>query len=241
MTRVLAISPHLDDAVFSAGGTLARHAMNGDEVTVLTCFTGNVQRPAGFALACQLDKGLPANVDYMALRRTEDENACGQIGARAEHLPFLEAPHRGYRDAAALFGKRLESDQTVLDDLTKAIREQMDRFRPSVVYGPLGVGDHVDHHIVRDVILALSGDAGTIWWEDFPYAMKSPDVATGVQRRTLDPAAAAAKLRGVLCYSSQLAFQFGSTEGAVETLSSWSSEGFADWRARQDSNLLPQD
>ena len=55
---MLAVSPHLDDAVFSAGGTLAGHALDGDDVTVVTCFTGNVARPQGFALACQLDKGL---------------------------------------------------------------------------------------------------------------------------------------------------------------------------------------
>ncbi|MCH2488188.1 MAG: PIG-L family deacetylase, partial [Erythrobacter sp.] len=92
MSRVLAISPHLDDAVFSAGGTLAEHAMAGDEVTVLTCFTGNVPEPTGFALACQLDKGLAPDIDYMALRRDEDHDACAKIGATALHWPFLEAP-----------------------------------------------------------------------------------------------------------------------------------------------------
>ena len=38
-------------------------------VTVVTCFTRSVPDPQGFALACQLDKGLGPEVDYMALRR----------------------------------------------------------------------------------------------------------------------------------------------------------------------------
>ena len=42
--RVVAVSPHLDDAVFSAGGTLARLAAAGHEVTVVTVFTGSVAR-----------------------------------------------------------------------------------------------------------------------------------------------------------------------------------------------------
>ena len=72
MTTLLALSPHLDDAVFSAGATLFRAARRGWRVVVATIFTGNVAQPTGFALACQLDKGLAADVDYMALRRAED-------------------------------------------------------------------------------------------------------------------------------------------------------------------------
>ncbi|RZM10665.1 MAG: PIG-L family deacetylase, partial [Sphingomonas sp.] len=62
--KLLAISPHLDDAAFSAGGLLASCVDQGWAVTVATCFTGNVAHPTGFALACQLDKGLTADIDY---------------------------------------------------------------------------------------------------------------------------------------------------------------------------------
>jgi len=91
--RVLAVSPHLDDAVFSVGGTLAALTDAGHDVTVLTCFTGSVPDPTGFALACQLDKGLAADVDYMALRRAEDDTATALLGASNAHLGLLEAPH----------------------------------------------------------------------------------------------------------------------------------------------------
>ena len=46
---VLALSPHLDDAVFSAGGALAVRVDAGWRVVVATLFTGNVERPTGFA------------------------------------------------------------------------------------------------------------------------------------------------------------------------------------------------
>ena len=95
MPTALAISPHLDDAVFSAGGALARYARDGWRVVVATVFTASVQNPSGFALACQMDKGLSAEIDYMALRREEDAAACRVIGAVPAWLPFPEAPHRG--------------------------------------------------------------------------------------------------------------------------------------------------
>ena len=227
MSRVLAISPHLDDAVFSAGGTLAGHAMDGDDVTVLTCFTGNVARPEGFALACQLDKGLSADVDYMALRRAEDRAACEAIGAQAVHLPFLEAPHRGYSNAAELFGGRRAEDEPLVSRLAAALAQQIERTAPSIIYGPLGVGDHVDHLVVRDAILASATSTAIEWWEDFPYAMKDVKLHEAVIRRSLDAANAAAKLRAVFCYTTQLGFQFGSTERATDVLSQWSHEGFA--------------
>jgi LmbE family N-acetylglucosaminyl deacetylase len=72
MPRAVALSPHLDDAAFSCGGTLARLAQAGWEVAVCTAFTLSVPNPSGFALACQLDKGLPPEADYMAIRRAED-------------------------------------------------------------------------------------------------------------------------------------------------------------------------
>ena len=63
MPTALALSPHLDDAAFSAGGTLVRLAAGGWQVVMATVFTASVADPQGFALACQLDKGLSAEVE----------------------------------------------------------------------------------------------------------------------------------------------------------------------------------
>ena len=82
MPSALALSPHLDDAAFSCGGTLAALAAEGWEVVVATLFTASVEAPTGFALACQTDKGLPADADYMAIRRAEDAEACRRLEAR---------------------------------------------------------------------------------------------------------------------------------------------------------------
>ena len=205
--KVVAVSPHLDDAAFSAGGTIARHARDGDEVVLVTCFTGNVARPTGFALACHLDKGLSADVDYMALRRAEDVAACAVIGAMPVHLPFLEAPHRGYDSAPALFGARLAGD------------DMADRFAPALallvadadlILGPLGIGDHVDHHHVRDALARVADPSRTLLWEDWPYLDRvdrvPPDPALTVN---LDPELVEKRIAICAAYTTQLGFQFG--------------------------------
>ncbi len=43
--RVLAISPHLDDAALSAGATLADFAARGANVDVVTLFAGTPHEP----------------------------------------------------------------------------------------------------------------------------------------------------------------------------------------------------
>jgi len=69
---ILFVSPHLDDAVFSAGAFIARIARDHD-VVVATVFTASMPAPTGFALACQTAKGIASDTDYMALRRAEDQ------------------------------------------------------------------------------------------------------------------------------------------------------------------------
>lgn len=223
--HLLAISPHLDDAVFSAGGTLWERARSGDRITILTCFTGNVADPQGFALACQLDKGLGPEVDYMALRRAEDERACLEIGAEALHLPLLEAPHRGYDNAAALFGERL-ADDAVLPDLIAALEQAGADLQTDHIFAPFGIGYHIDHLIVREAVEAVFAGLPISWWEDYPYAMREAAPPPQITRHPLSARAAERKLAATLAYKSQLGFQFGGAEKAAEALAGWQVEGF---------------
>lgn len=207
--KLLAVSPHLDDAAFSAGATLAHHAAQGWQVTVATCFTANVEHPQGFALACQLDKGLAADVDYMALRRAEDLTACAALDARAAHLPFLEAPHRGYASAPELFAMR-RADDDVIDRLTPALAMLIAEQEPDLILGPLCLGHHVDHHVVRDALMLVVGDRPLLLWEDWPYADREDGMtASPMLLHILTETTRAARIASCTCYETQLGFQFG--------------------------------
>jgi hypothetical protein len=100
MPRALALSPLSTTRLL-----LRRHAVRagaaGWEVTVATAFTRSVPDPQGFALACQLDKGLPPEVDYMALRRRRMRRpAPARRAARLARFP------RGGRIAAMRMRRR---------------------------------------------------------------------------------------------------------------------------------------
>ena len=231
MPALLAISPHLDDAVFSAGGTVSNLARAGWHVTIATCFTANVARPQGFALACQLDKGLSEDIDYMALRRAEDFTACQILGAAAVHLPLLEAPHRGYSDAAALFGSRFEADDgaVLLPPLLTGLVSDL---KPALVLAPAAIGNHVDHWIVREVVAKLV-ETGALalqsvrLWTDWPYAdREATRPTTEPEVRSVPPVDLSAKIEAAGAYSSQIKFQFGSIAAMSQRLSQLGSETF---------------
>ncbi|HWN26381.1 MAG TPA: PIG-L family deacetylase [Actinomycetospora sp.] len=220
MARIVAVSPHLDDAVFSAGGTLARLADAGHEVVVVTVFTGSVAAPTGFALACQTDKGLAPDVDYMALRRDEDAAALARLGVRGEHLGLLEAPHRGYDSPAALFAGRHAGDD-VADAVTRAVAPWIER--ADLVLAPQSVGDHVDHQVVTTVVAAIAEPDRTAWWRDTPYAVRHPDAAGAPEVAGTDVAVALdgvldAKADAAAAYATQVGFQFGGREHVAPVL-----------------------
>lgn len=232
----LFVSPHLDDVAFSCGATLALLAKNGWHTILATVFTRSVPDPTGFALACQTDKGLAPEVDYMALRREEDREAAEHLGV-GEHvwLDLPEAPHRGYASAAAMFAGIPEGDEA-WRELAGGLRGLLDAHAPNVLFAPQALGAHADHLQVVRAVLELPAAAPPVaWYRDAPYATRHPgslpspllpdglpEGATDVTE-TLD-----AKLRASAAYATQLGFQFGGEGGMRETLS-----GFAAAEARR--------
>lgn len=223
------MSPHLDDAVFSAGASLAGLADAGHDVVVLTCFTASVPAPTGFALACQTDKGLPPDVDYMALRRAEDRAATAVLGATPVHLPLREAPHRGYDSAPALFAG-VRPDDVAWQDVLAALRP----YDADLWLAPQGLGGHVDHLQVVRAVAGLGGP--TLWWRDAPYVLRvpgaapSPDLPSGLSEVVL-PGPRERRADACACYVTQLGFQFGGEVGMRAALRAMPEPVLADQRA----------
>jgi LmbE family N-acetylglucosaminyl deacetylase len=227
MPTALALSPHLDDAVFSAGGLLATLAADGWRVVMATIFTQSVPEPKGFALACQLDKGLGPEVDYMALRRAEDDAAAGALGLAAPlHLPFREAPHRGYGSPPQLFAD-VRADDRIDLDLAPALADLIAGERPDLILAPQAVGGHVDHVQVVRALRTLAPAAPILWWRDFPYTVREAtpkEPLAGLfadlpeRAFAFDADAQGRKLSACAAYASQIGFQFGGEAGLAERL-----------------------
>ena len=230
LPTALFVSPHLDDVVFSCGGTLALLARRGWKTVLVTVFTRSVPDPAGFALACQLDKGLSAEVDYMALRRKEDREAARRLGAgETIWLDLPEAPHRGYGSAPEMFAGVLERDEA-WRDVAVLLEDLLGTHAPDVVLAPQALGGHADHLQVVRAVLELNLSPKVAWYRDAPYATRNPGsspsplLPAGLSEGAVDVAETLeAKLAACAAYTTQLGFQFGGEGNMREALAAFAA------------------
>ncbi|MBC7800549.1 MAG: PIG-L family deacetylase [Gemmatimonadaceae bacterium] len=223
MPAALFLSPHLDDVAFSCGGLLAQLHDAGWHTAMVTAFTATVTPVTGFALACQTDKGLGPEVDYMALRREEDRAAAAILGVDdLRWLDMKEAPHRGYGSAPELFGP-MRDDDDVWRPLAEHVAALIEEMRPDLVLAPQGLGDHVDH---RQMIRAINhaGAGALAFYRDTPYAIRNPYASPGVGMAGLADCAVGIasgldrKVAASAAYASQVGFQFGGPAGVGASL-----------------------
>lgn len=219
---ILALSPHLDDAVFSCGGHLAELARQ-QPVVVATCFTRSMPRPSGFALACQLDKGLSPEVDYLALRREEDRQAHQLLGTEYEWWDLPEAPHRGYRSAAELFAGPVAGEDNIVGPIFDRLQRCLEHHRPETVFYPLGAGNHIDHRQLIRAVERIRPEASQIrfiQYYDQPYTAKYQNHYPELNQATrihLSESGYDRKIRACAAYTTQIGFQFGDVPG-MQTL-----------------------
>ncbi len=229
MPSALFLSPHLDDVAFSCGGLAALLHDRGWRTVMATVFTQSVHPATGFALACQLDKGLGADVDYMALRRAEDRQAARILGIEPRFLDFPEAPHRGYHSAPALFGPIDHGADPIVPDVVAAFVLLRDELRPDLVLAPQGLGDHVDHRMVIAAACDVFSPAILAFYRDTPYALRNPDAPARVTHAGLLPCTVdiadglVRKVAASSAYTSQIGFQFGGAAAMAAAL-----EAFAE-------------
>jgi LmbE family N-acetylglucosaminyl deacetylase len=99
---LVVVSPHLDDAAFSLGATLAGAAREGRAVTVLSVFAGD---PESDAPASWWDRaaGFATLGEAARARRDEDARACAELGASHVWLPFPDAAYEQEPDEDAVW------------------------------------------------------------------------------------------------------------------------------------------
>ena len=101
--HVVVLSPHLDDAAFSLGATIAMSARAGSRVTIVTVFAGD---PASGKPAGEWDRlaGFSSAGDAARARREEDRRACDLLGAAPVWLEFEDEQYGPERDPRAVWG-----------------------------------------------------------------------------------------------------------------------------------------
>lgn len=200
--------------MLSCGGCIWQQVHAGEQVLVVTVFAGSPgPLLSGFAAEMHRRWQLPA--DAPAMRREEDSAALALLGAHFQHWPYTDCIYRQapdgsfpYSSEEALFGELHPAEEGLVAELSERILA-LPLAHDGLLYVPLGVGNHVDHRIVRRA--AESSGHPVQYYEDYPYAEKEQAllaVLTGrLWRAVLCPLseqALEAKIAAFACYNSQL-------------------------------------
>lgn len=172
-SRVVVLSPHMDDAILSCGGLLQALSQQMECLTLTICtadpdHVDRLQPPHGIALP--------------SFRRVEEINAMKALGCKLVQLGLLDAIYRRHPETHQLlyptlgsiwampFEVEVDHRVAIQDGIQKLVLT--DDGQRTLFLSPLGVGHHVDHILCTQALLSLPVSLEDILlYEDFPYVV----------------------------------------------------------------------
>ena len=164
----IVFSPHPDDAALSPGGLLCSGGFG--PMRIVTFFSRSVHSLLE-----------PGEAAATRVREMEERCYAGALGADVTLLDLPEALLRGKRTAFDLiFWDDGEAEEQMRSEIVAGIDQLGLDLETPDLFIPLGVGNHIDHVLVRDAVLRLLPARrkrleGVWFYEELPYAAVFPD------------------------------------------------------------------
>lgn len=154
--KIAVLSPHLDDGVLSCGDYIAHETAIGNEVTIITIFTGYPSSVELSDAAKIYHSNCFLSDDSMRYRKNEDIAACDLLNCKYLHLDFFECLYRRkangdyvYSQLSNIYYLDFEDTEGVelLFEKLSCIVSQFD-----ILLAPLGLGNHADHLLTCAIV-----------------------------------------------------------------------------------------
>jgi LmbE family N-acetylglucosaminyl deacetylase len=235
------LSPHLDDAALSCGGLIWEQAQAGAQVSVWTICAGFIPSRPLSPFAQELHARWQTGPEAVQLRREEDRQAAGWLGATSVYLDIPDCIYRFRRlpegEQPLIQGEadlqNAEPESDLVEHLAQVLRESL----PSSarVVCPMALGGHVDHRLARSA--AERSGLPLFYYADYPYVLRSAlelaRMEQGAWKRTPAPIsdrALTAWLEAIAGYSSQIStFWSGIEEMKLAVKNYWAGGGGRLW------------
>ena len=237
--RWIFISPHLDDAVLSAGGWIYDLAQAGERVEIWTLTSGFP--PEGdlspFAQVTHFVWGFSSAAETIYVRRSEDTRAAQRVGAAAVHFDFLDCIYRRgpageWLYPSDVFDPPHAQDADLPAQMTAALASRLQLDDQMVC--PLAIGGHVDHVLVRRAAEGLGRPL--MYYADIPYLLNHPEELEPSTKqmqaevRDVSSAGLRAWQEGIAAYVSQIPTLFEPPESMPEKIENYSRGGLRVWK-----------
>jgi LmbE family N-acetylglucosaminyl deacetylase len=240
--RWIYLSPHLDDAVFSAGGWIHEQTQAGNPVEIWTVMCGDphLTECSPFARLLHFQWGFASAEETVRTRREEDRRAASILGATVFHFDFLDCIYRRDANGEWLYSEISvpphDADASYPAQIAEAINSRL--LPDDQILCQLALGSHVDHVLVRQAAELLSLPLRYV--VDVPYWFYKPgefaaktagmnESVIGIPESGLEQ-----WIEAALAYKSQfpvLGERFDTPEKAVESLRKY-------WEERHGIRIL---
>ena len=151
------LSPHLDDAIFSCGGLIWDLTHKGNDVEIWTICSAIPQPDKLSPLAESLHADWSLGIDAYQARRSEDREASRILNVKPSYLDYLDCIYRHsddgehfYKNEEDIFGGIHNQELSLIDKLSAELNQKLTK--KSYLVAPLGIGNHVDHALVRKAV-----------------------------------------------------------------------------------------
>ncbi|MEK9495542.1 PIG-L family deacetylase [Photorhabdus sp. P32] len=176
----LFLSPHLDDVALSAGGLIHKLVSENQKVVVLTFFTGYDENLTSHYLHSAGNDNMNSFIKFYSKRANEDIAFCNKLSAIPIHGKILDCIYRTdqygepmYTNSAMIYSGLIHKSDYASDMAQDLIDKTLLNYQPDYIYAPLGIGRHVDHIIINNLVNNIKGSHKfkILLYEDFPYVL----------------------------------------------------------------------
>lgn len=136
MKKILVVAAHPDDEILGVGGTILKHAKDGDE-----CFT------------IILGEGMTSRYDK---RQLSDNNKVKKL----HEDTFRAAEVIGYKNVYMENLPDNRFDSVPLLDITKIVERYIEDIKPDIIYTHFGGDLNIDHRITFEAVLTATRPIG---------------------------------------------------------------------------------
>ena len=232
MDRLLLVHAHPDDETIWTGATIAKHAAEGGDVTVVTCTLGEegeVIPPELAHLASDRDDALGPH------RAGELAAACATLGVSRQ--VFLGGQGR-WRDSGMIGTPPNERPDCFwradLEEATEALVEVLREVAPQVVItydedGGYGHPDHIQAHRVTVAAVSRLPEPPALWYVVWPEDPRATVVVDGREHQPTQLAAMRAHATQLVVDPPRFALSNGI----------WHEATGVEWYRRSDAGLQP--
>lgn len=232
--RWIYLSPHLDDAVLSAGGWIydQTRAGNSVEIWTLMCGVPPTLELSPFAQVLHYQWEMTTAEEVVRGRRQEDVKAASLLGATPQHFDFLDCIYRQGKNGEWLYGDIFVNPHPDEAELPARLAATISaRLKPDDgLLCQFGIGKHVDHVITRLAAELLGRPLRYV--ADIPYLFNSPEQLlphTAGMKETVERVSEAGlrSWQGAIeAYASQISSLFDGPEAMREKIRHyWAENG----------------